>query len=131
MRLEIKVGQIILQKHILKKIEIFPEMIKARKQLERFPRCLAYTSGFIKELAKLRKPLQQKLKKEVSWTWTPSDSNIVQNFKKIYTNFHALNLFNEGDDLIHETNASNERWSTVLKIKEKNSANIAVEILIR
>ena len=31
--LEIKVGQIILQKHILEKIENFPENIEDRKQL--------------------------------------------------------------------------------------------------
>ena len=47
---------------------------------------------FHSELAKLRKPLQQKLKKEISWTWTPSDSNIVQNFKKMCKNFPPLNL---------------------------------------
>ena len=34
--LEIKAGQIILQKHILEKIENFPEKIEDRKQLERF-----------------------------------------------------------------------------------------------
>jgi len=63
--LEIKVGQIILQKHILKKIENFAEKIEYRKQLERFLGCLTYASDFIKDLAKLRKPLQQKLKKDV------------------------------------------------------------------
>jgi len=66
----------------------------------------------------LRKPLQQKLKKEVSWTWTPSDSKIVQNFKKMCKNLPVLNLPNEEDDLILETDASNEHWSAVLKIKE-------------
>jgi len=64
--LEIKAGQIILQKHIVEKIENFPEKIEDRKQLERFLGCLTYASDFIKDLAKLRKPLQQKLKKEVS-----------------------------------------------------------------
>ena len=53
-----KVGQIILQKHILEKIEKFPEKIEDRKQLERFLGCLTYASDFIKDLAKLRKPLQ-------------------------------------------------------------------------
>ena len=67
---------------------------------------------FIKDLAKLRKPLQQKLKKDVSWIWITNDSKIVQNFKDI------LNLPNEGDDLILETDASNEHWSAILKIKE-------------
>ena len=33
-------------------------------------------------------------------------------------NLPILNLPNEGDDLILETDASNEHWSVVLKIKE-------------
>jgi len=44
-------------------------MTKDRKQLERFLLgCLTYGSYFIKDLAKPRKPLQQKLKKEANWT---------------------------------------------------------------
>ena len=66
--LEIKAREIIMQKHILEKIENFSEKIEDRKQLERFLGCLTYASDFIKDLAKLRKLLQQKLKKEVSWT---------------------------------------------------------------
>jgi len=73
---------------------------------------------FIKDLAKLRKPLQQKLKKEVSWTWTSNDRKIVQNFKKMYKNLPVLNLPNEEDDLILETDASSEHWTAVLKIKK-------------
>jgi len=56
----------------------------------------------------LRKPLQQKLKKEVSKTRTPSDSKIVQNFKNMLKNIPVLNLSNEGGDLILETDVSNE-----------------------
>jgi len=56
--LEIKIGQIILQNHILEKIEKFPKKIEDKKQLERFLGCLPYASDFIKDLAKLRKPLQ-------------------------------------------------------------------------
>jgi len=56
--LEIKAGQIILQKHILEKIENFHEKIEDSKQLERFLGCLAYASYFIEDIIKLRKPLQ-------------------------------------------------------------------------
>jgi len=105
--LEIKARQIILQKHILEKIENFSEKMKDRKQLERFLECFTYASDFIKDLAKLRKPLQQKLKKDVGWTWT-TYSKIVQNFKKMCKNLPVLNSPNEGDDLILQTNASNE-----------------------
>jgi len=65
--LEIKARQIILQKHIREKKGKFSEKIEDRKQLEMFLGCLTYASYFIKDLAKRRKPLQQKLKKEVSW----------------------------------------------------------------
>jgi len=61
----------------VEKIENFHEKIEDMKQLERFLGCLNYASDFIKDLAKLRKPLLQKLKKEESWRWTPSDSKIV------------------------------------------------------
>jgi len=44
--LEIKVGQIILQKHILEKIKNFSEKIEDRKLLERFLGCLTYASDF-------------------------------------------------------------------------------------
>ena len=59
---------------------------------------LLYASDFIKDLAKLRKPLQQKLKKEVSWIWTSNDTKIVQNFKKMCKNLSVLNFPNEEDD---------------------------------
>jgi len=62
--------------------------------------------------------LQQKLKKDVSWTWTTNDSKVVQNLKKMRKNVHVLNLPNEENDLILETDATNEHWSAVLKIKE-------------
>ena len=88
------------------------------KQLERFLGCLTYASDFIKNLAKVRKPLQQKLKKDVTWTWTINETKIVQNFKKMYKNLPVLNLSNEKDDLILVTDTSNEHWSMVLKIKE-------------
>ena len=62
--------------------------------------------------------MEQKLKKEVSWTWTINDTKIVQNFKKMCKNLPVLNLPTEEGDLVLETDASNEHWSMVLKIKE-------------
>jgi len=62
--------------------------------------------------------LQHKLKKEVSWIWTSNDRKIVQNFQKMCKKLPVLNLPNEEDDSILETNASNEHWSAILKIKE-------------
>jgi len=62
-------------------------------------------SDFIKDLAKLRKPLQQKLKKEASWVWTSNDTKIVH-FKKICKKLPILNLLNEEGDLIIEKMAA-------------------------
>jgi len=42
----------------------------------------------------------------------------VQNLKKKCKNLPVLNLPNEEDDVILETDASNEHWNAVLKIKE-------------
>jgi len=63
--------------------------------------------------------LQQKLKKEVSWSWATSDLMIVQNFKMMCRNLHVLNLPNEGDDLMFATDASNQHCSAIFKIKER------------
>jgi len=70
-------------------------------------------------LAKLRKPLQQKLKKDVMWTWTTNDSKIFRNFKKMCENLPVINLPYEGNDLSLEIDTSNEHWCAVLKIKEE------------
>ena len=47
-------------------------------------------------------------------------------------NLHVLNLPNEGDDLIFGTDANNSIGVQYSKSKkEKNSANIAVKLLIK
>ena len=48
----------------------------------------------------MKKLLQQKLNKELSWAWNPSNSKVVQNFKKLCKKVSMLNLANECDDLI-------------------------------
>jgi len=107
--LEIKAAQIILQNHILEnKIENFSKRIEDRKQLERSFRCLIYTLDFIKYPAKLRKPLQQKPKKEVRWIRIINDSKIVQNLQYMCKNLPVLNLLNEKDDLILEIDVNNK-----------------------
>ena len=118
--LKIKAGQIVLQDHILEKVEKFPDKLKDRKQLERFLGCLTYASDLIKDLAKLRKPLQVKLKKEEVWNWTTSDTKVVQELKKRCMNLPILTLPNEDDELVLETDASDHHWGAVLKLKKDN-----------
>ena len=107
-----------------KKNKKFLEKIEDKKQLQSFLKCLTYASNFIKALAKLRKPLQHKLKKEVSWTWNSIHTKIVQNLKKMCKNLAILNLPNEEDDWILETGASNEHWSLVLKLRRRKALQI-------
>jgi len=62
--------------------------------------------------------LQQKLKEDVTWTWTPNDLKTIRNLKSMCKSLHILNLPNERDDLVVQTDASNAHWSAILKIKE-------------
>jgi len=77
-----KVGQIILQKHILKKKRNFSKKIKDRKQLEMFLQYLTYASDFINDLPELSKPLQHKLKKELSQTWTLAIQRLFKTLRR-------------------------------------------------
>ena len=58
---------------------------------------------------------------KLSWIWTSSDTKIVKNFKRICKNLHILNFPNKEDDLILETNASNDHGSKIFKIKEEET----------
>ncbi|KAL2543263.1 orf y [Abeliophyllum distichum] len=62
--LEIAYGYKQLKPHILTHIQEFPNEIQDKKQLMRFLGCLTYAESFIKDLAKMRSPLQKKLKKD-------------------------------------------------------------------
>lgn len=42
--------------------------MKDRKQLQRFLGLINYASGFIPKLAKMREPLQVKLRGDIPWT---------------------------------------------------------------
>ena len=120
LRLEIKGGTIKMQSHVLEKINKFPDKITNRKQLERFLGCLTYASDFIKDLAKIRKPLQKKLKKDESWTWNSANSTLEGFLKEKCKDLPTLTLPNENDELVLETDESNNHCSAILKIKENN-----------
>ena len=65
----------------------------------------------------MRKPLQAKLKKDVIWNWSNTDTDYIKKIKKILINFPKLYLPNIEDSLIIETDASDEFWGGVLKAK--------------
>jgi len=58
-----------MQPHICEKIINFPDKLQDRKQVERFLGCINYISDFIPNLAWLRGPLQDLLKKRMNQQW--------------------------------------------------------------
>ncbi|KAL4566124.1 hypothetical protein LXL04_030234 [Taraxacum kok-saghyz] len=64
---------------------------------------------------------QVKLKKDVIWNWTNTDTDYIKKIKKVLINFPKLYLPNIEDSLIIETDASDEFWGGDLKAK--NSKN--------
>lgn len=87
--LELDQGQVKLQPHVVSKIL---NDIHRFLSLQRFLGCLNYVNPFIKNLADLIKPLQQKLKKGVTWTWTNNDQEHVQHIQKICQQLPRLTL---------------------------------------
>lgn len=82
--------------------------------MQRFLGCLNYVNPFIKNLADLIKPLQQKLKKGVTWTWTNNDQEHVQHIRQ---QLPRLTLPRTGEPLIIESDASETAWGAILKVK--------------
>ena len=67
MGLEIDQGTHCPQNHILEHLHKFPDALEDKKQLQRFLGVLTYAETYIEKLAQMRKPLQAKLKKDVTW----------------------------------------------------------------
>ncbi|UTQ50644.1 MAG: reverse transcriptase (domains: peptidase, RT, RNase H) [Plant associated caulimovirus 1] len=122
--LTVENGSISMQDHILTKITEFPSRIKDKTQLQRFLGLITYAEGFVPKLAEAKKPLQGKLKKDVSFAWTEEDSKVVDKIKKKFTNvpplYHPL-----------ETDASGDYWGAALKAKVKESDGDYTEKLCR
>nr|GEU71394.1 TPA: orf y [Tanacetum cinerariifolium] len=115
--LEIDQGTHSPQKHILEHLHNFPDALEDKKQLQRFLGVLTYAETYIEKLARMRKPLQGKLKKEVVWNWTQSDTYYVKKIKKNLTIFPKLYLPSNEDFLIIETDSSEDIWGGILKAK--------------
>jgi len=89
------------------------------------------TSDFIKDLAKLRKPLQQKLKKEVSWIWTTNDTKMKTSKRCVKIFPSLICLTKEMIYFLKQMPAMSTGVQYSKSKKEKNSRNIVVEVLIR
>ncbi|GKA20044.1 Orf y [Tanacetum coccineum] len=93
------------------------DVLEDKKQLQRFLGVLTYAETYIEKLAKMRQPLQGKLKKDIVWNWTQSDTDYIKKIKKNLTVFPKLYLPSNEDFLIIETDASEEIWGGILKAK--------------
>lgn len=104
-----------LQNHILEKISSFPDKLVDKKHVQSFLGILNYASDFIKNLAELRKPFQKLLKKDKIFSFDKCLEDHVKKIKILCKNLPKLQLPKEEDDLILETDASENNWSGVLK----------------
>ncbi|GJS41983.1 Orf y [Tanacetum coccineum] len=119
--LEIDQGTHSPQKHILEHLHNFPDALEDKKQLQRFLGVLTYAETYIEKLAKIRQPLKGKLKKDIVWNWTQSDTDYKKKIKKNLTVFPKLYLHSNEDYLIIETDASEDIWGGILKEKTPNN----------
>nr|WOA03487.1 reverse transcriptase [Atractylodes mild mottle virus] len=115
--LEIDQGTHKPQNHILEHIHKFPDRLEDKKQLQRFLGILTYASDYIPKLAQIRKPFQAKLKKDVTWSWTDSDTSLMIKIKKGLKSFPTLYHPKLEDKLIIECDASDSFWGGILKAK--------------
>ena len=99
----------------MKKISAFPDKLIDKKQVQSFLGILNYASDFISNLAALRKPFQELLKKNKIFSFDKGLENQVKKIKDNCKNLPKLQLPKEDDDLILETDASESYWSGVLK----------------
>lgn len=88
-----------LQSHILEKITSFPDKLIDKKQVQSFLGILNYASDFINNLAALRKPFQELLKKDKVFYFDKSLENQVKKIKDNCKTLPKLQLPKEDDDL--------------------------------
>jgi hypothetical protein len=106
-------GQILLQEHILKSFDQFPDIISDKTQLQRFLGCLNYVRPFYKGQVEDIFILQHILKKSPP-PWTTAMTEAVKRIKTKVKTLPALTLPSEQGQYIIETDASSHAWGGVL-----------------
>ncbi|KAL5842734.1 hypothetical protein ACOSQ3_013337 [Xanthoceras sorbifolium] len=109
-----------LQKHILEKITSFPDRLTDKKQVQNFLGILNYASDFIANLASLRKPFQDLIRKDRVFQFDSLLEQQVKQIKEMCKSLPKLQLPKENDKLILETDASERYWSGILKKEDYN-----------
>ncbi|ACB69773.1 replicase [Eupatorium vein clearing virus] len=113
--------------HILENIHNFPERFKDVNQCRKFLGIITYAMRYIPELSRKRMFLQDKLKKNVPWTWTSEDTRLLQKLKLSLKEFPKLHIPQPGQQLILETDASQKYWGGILKAEVIHSNNEITE----
>lgn len=109
-----------LQDHISTKIKNFKETLENKKEVQQFLGIINYASDYIKDLPKLRKPLQDLIKKNRIFEWTKEHTNIIKLLKTKVENLPKLRLPKDTDQLELFTDASDIGWGAVLVAFEKD-----------
>ena len=112
--IEIDVTGIILQNHIVQKVQGFPEDLKEKKQLQSFLGVVNFAGCFINNLAKYRKVFSPLLKKDVPFIWTDEHREGMRALKEVCNNLPKLSIPQDEDDIVLYTDASDHGWAAVL-----------------
>ncbi|UML14526.1 polymerase [Viola yellow mottle virus] len=122
---EIEGGKISLQPHVLVKLANYPEVLKSKKELSSFLGIVNFAAkDSVQNIAAIKRPLQEKLKKNVVFTWNQEDIQIVRHIKEICKSLPVLELPLEGDQLFVYTDASDTAWGGILKFKKVRDGQI-------
>ena len=109
-----------LQEHISTKIKNFKEILENKKEVQQFLGIVNYASDYIKDLPKLRKPLQDLIKKNKTFEWKEDHTNAIRALKTKVENLPKLRLPKDSDQLELFTDASDIGWGAVLVAFEKD-----------
>lgn len=82
------------------------QMSQNVKDLQRFLGMVNYVGNFIPNLAMLTKPLRDLLKKKNEFTWTLVHDECVNKLKTIIVSPHVLRNFDNGKEVIIQTDSS-------------------------
>ncbi|CAA93236.1 retrotransposable element/transposon Tf2-type [Schizosaccharomyces pombe] len=90
---------------------------KNRKELRQFLGSVNYLRKFIPKTSQLTHPLNNLLKKDVRWKWTPTQTQAIENIKQCLVSPPVLRHFDFSKKILLETDASDVAVGAVLSQK--------------
>ncbi|KAL6184219.1 hypothetical protein ACLB2K_045623 [Fragaria x ananassa] len=112
--IHVKDGEIRLQDYIVKKIGQFSDIISDAKSLQRFLGVVNFAIDFIPQVSGLTALLSPKTSSKKKWSFSADDSNTVRKIKVLTKSFPPLQLPEEGDLIILQTDANDYYWAGVV-----------------